>query len=567
MKRTKPDSKPQREILARIMECAGDAIFSVDHGLITTWNQAAERLYGHSAQEAVGQKFLSFLWSPETLETATLQFEQLPEEESGLEVDALHVRKDGAPLPLGLTLAPLTNAQGEPQGAVIVARVRAEIQAPQEIWEDLTQLQEFARQATWQNEEREQLRRRLDTLEVVDSQTGLTNRRSLDIYLEKECQRASRYAMPLSLLLMYVDDFRSIKEIQGDHVGEAILRSVAQLLQDEARTTDLVACYEEELFGIVLPHTDRAGAVIAAERLRERIASTHHQEHPITVSVGAATFSHSMGSGKELLAEAEKALCATKLDGNNRVLHYQATQDFALFHAVRTPHDPTPDALTDAAAVLVVDPASLPCSRNDLVNAFDTAIESWSRVLDTRDREAEGHSQRIMEMALCLAQLLGVTGQDLIYLRWGALLHDIGHIGVPDHILLKPGPLTSEEWTIMRSHTTMAYEMLASIALMHPALDVPFSHHERWDGTGYPLGLAGEDIPLVARIFSIVDVWDALRSDRPHRKAWPVREALDYIYSLSGKHFDPKIVQAFHQMMQANHIETRTDALFETPSA
>ena len=133
----------------------------------------------------------------------------------------------------------------------------------------------------------------------------------------------------------------------------------------------------------------------------------------------------------------------------------------------------------------------------------------------------------------------------LIHIRRGALLHDIGKLGIPDSILFKPGKLTGEEWEIMQKHPEYAYEMLASIHYLKPALPIPYLHHEKWDGTGYPLGLRGEQIPLEARIFAVVDVWDALRSDRPYRKAWSVEKTLEHIRSLAGSHFDPSIVEAF----------------------
>lgn len=147
-------------------------------------------------------------------------------------------------------------------------------------------------------------------------------------------------------------------------------------------------------------------------------------------------------------------------------------------------------------------------------------------------------------------------------MRWGALLHDIGNAGIPDSILSKPEPLTPDEWTVVRSHTTLAREVLETIPFLQPALHIPASHHERWDGTGYPQGLCAEEIPLAARIFAIVDVWDVLTSDRPYRKAWSQRDALDYIYSLSGKHFDPRVVRAFHQMMLACNIRSETEPVF-----
>ena len=151
-------------------------------------------------------------------------------------------------------------------------------------------------------------------------------------------------------------------------------------------------------------------------------------------------------------------------------------------------------------------------------------------------------------MTVALAQTMGMNNADLVHVRKGALLHDIGKMGIPDNILLKPGPLTEEEWRIMRQHPVYAYEMLSPIAYLRPALDIPYCHHEKWDGTGYPRGLKGEQIPLPARIFSLVDVWDALRSDRPYRNAWPREKAREHISSLAGTHFEKTIVELFLNM-------------------
>lgn len=187
-------------------------------------------------------------------------------------------------------------------------------------------------------------------------------------------------------------------------------------------------------------------------------------------------------------------------------------------------------------------------SNLELAVAYDATIEGWSRAMDLRDEETEGHTQRVTEKALLLAQALGMSGEELLHLRRGALLHDIGKIGVPDHILLKSAPLTEEEWAIMRKHPLFAYEMLRPISYLRASLDIPYCHHEKWDGTGYPQGLKGEQIPLAARIFAVVDAFDALTSDRPYRKAWTKQEALNYIREQSGKHFDPQVVEKFLEL-------------------
>lgn len=185
----------------------------------------------------------------------------------------------------------------------------------------------------------------------------------------------------------------------------------------------------------------------------------------------------------------------------------------------------------------------------ELRAAYDATIEGWSHALDLRDRETEGHSRRVTELTVRIAARMGFSEEELLHVRRGALLHDIGKMGIPDAILLKPGPLNDEEWAIMRTHPTLAVKLLRPIAFLAPALDIPWCHHEKWDGTGYPRGLRGEEIPLAARIFAVVDVYDALTSDRPYRATWSRERALVYIREQAGKHFDPRVVAVFEQVI------------------
>ena len=184
-------------------------------------------------------------------------------------------------------------------------------------------------------------------------------------------------------------------------------------------------------------------------------------------------------------------------------------------------------------------------AHEDLQDAYDKTIEGWILALDLRDHETEGHTQRVTDMTLKLAQELGCSAEDLVHIRRGALLHDMGKMGIPDEILQKPGPLTDAEWITMRRHPVYAYQMLSPIRYLDQALIIPYYHHERWDGSGYPHGLKGEAIPLFARLFAVVDVWDALSSDRPHRKRLPPEEVIEYIEQEAGRLFDPEIVKKF----------------------
>lgn len=185
-----------------------------------------------------------------------------------------------------------------------------------------------------------------------------------------------------------------------------------------------------------------------------------------------------------------------------------------------------------------------------LIMAYDATIEGWSRALELRDRETQGHTQRVAQMTINVARRLGIDDeQQIVHMRRGAILHDIGKMAIPDHILLKPGPLDAAEWEIMHRHPAIAVDLLSPIPYLGPSLEIPRCHHEKWDGSGYPNKLRGEYIPLSARLFAVVDVYDALTSDRPYRKAWSKDDALRYIHEQAGKHFDPRVTEVFLKTM------------------
>ncbi len=228
----------------------------------------------------------------------------------------------------------------------------------------------------------------------------------------------------------------------------------------------------------------------------------------------------------------------------------------------RRPIDPSPEWMTfletlAGQAAIAIDNIrlfnALQNTNLQLLQAYDATIEGWAKALEFRDMETEGHSRRVVEMCLKLARRLGMEDQQLPDLRRGALLHDIGKMAIPDAILQKPGPLNEDEWKLMRQHPLFAFQMLKDIPFLQSALDIPYCHHEKWDGSGYPRGLKGEEIPLAARIFAVVDVWDALTSDRPYRRAWRNEQALRYLQDQKGKHFDPRVVDAFLALLREEY--------------
>jgi putative nucleotidyltransferase with HDIG domain len=194
-------------------------------------------------------------------------------------------------------------------------------------------------------------------------------------------------------------------------------------------------------------------------------------------------------------------------------------------------------------------------SNIELSLAYDSALEGWSKAIEMRDKNQEGHTRRVTELTLSMARALEMSARDLVHVRRGAILHDIGKMGIPDRILLKTDPLTSEDWSVIRTHPSVTYELLSPIPYLRPAMTIPYCHHERWDGSGYPRGLRGDQIPLEARIFAVADVFDSLTTDRPYRKAWSRKKALEYIREQSGKHFDPQVVEVFLKLLGAKEGE------------
>ncbi len=285
-------------------------------------------------------------------------------------------------------------------------------------------------------------------------------------------------------------------------------------------------------------------------RLGEGMAGRAALDRKRVVIQDKDVFRGAFGGAESVTSEGFESYVATPLIAKGHLLGV-----LELFH--RTPLDPTEDwysfldTLATQAAI-ALDSAtmfeSLERSNTELRLAYDRTIEGWARALDLRDEETEGHSRRVTDMTVALAKRMGVPRDDIVHIRRGALLHDIGKMGVPDSILLKPGMLEPEEWEVMKKHPTYAVELLSPIDFLRPALTIPLYHHEKWDGSGYPHGLKGQQIPLEARIFSVVDVYDALTSRRPYREAWKPHEARRYLEEQSDCHFDPTIVGSFLEM-------------------
>ncbi len=425
------------------------------------------------------------------------------------------------------------------------------------------------KELVFQNAEKE---KRAEELVLANKELRFQNeekeKRAAELVIANEelaFQNAEKEKRAAELLLANEETLRSLQNIQALHkIDQAIAGSLDLNLTLNVVLEQVKAQLNIDAAAILLlnPHSQvlefSAGLGFrsnAIERSYLRLgegASGRAALERRTVSVTNLFENSSQFNRVSLLAEEGFSTCfATPL-----IAKGQVNGVLEIYH--RLPF--TPDKawlkflkILAGQAAIAVDSANLVTalihSNAELFAAYETTIEGWSHALDLRDKETEGHTQRVTEMTIKLARAAGITEAELVHIRRGALLHDIGKMGVPDHILLKPGKLTDEEWVAMRKHAIFAFELLSPIAYLHPALNIPYCHHEKWDGSGYPRGLKGEQIPLEARLFAIVDVWDALRSDRPYREGWSKEKVAEHIKSRSGTHFDPKAVELFLNML------------------
>ena len=449
----------------------------------------------------------------------------------------------------------------------------------------------------------------LSEVSFKDEVTHLYNRRFFAIRLEEEIARYRRYHHPVSLVLLDLDGFKSINDQFGHGAGDDTLRGVADLLLKHSRGINIICRYGGDEFAILLVETAREGAQIYADRIRHVLARHDFPHGSLlSASLGVASLPEDVGaSAHNLIRAADEALYTSKRGGKNRVSTHQPplpvlSEAPVLLHAISGGSDAplsgwtepgvglealvgarpadergvlvlngdvdvrlALEGLSDATYDLILRPAAsetmrgrmtgldwrgselrlLPSGLPPLSRGERATLTALHDLIFARDPGTGAHSERVRRYALAVARTHGLTEAETRDIEHGVVLHDIGKIGIPDSILLKPGPLTPDEWKVMRTHPEVGRRLVEHIPFLAGAVPIVYHHHERWDGSGYPEGLRGERIPLGARIFAVADALDAMTFDRPYSRAVSFEAAREEIGRCAGTHFDPAVVSTF----------------------
>jgi PAS domain S-box-containing protein/putative nucleotidyltransferase with HDIG domain len=577
LRETRKQSEAQLRFQSELIKNVYDAIYSLDHHFnVTFWNHTAETIYGWKFEEIIGRSESIYLQT-EYLEFSFQEIIEQLDTQNAVQVNLIQTSKSGQKFDIESKIRVLRDDQNEIIGYVFVNR-------------DITQRRAAEKSLAESEEKFRQLAENIHEAFML-TDTSLEN----IIYTSPAFEevwgqtRESLANNPNAVQeCIHPDDFVSVAHARNQLLTHGIPMDIEHRILGSDNSIRWIHSRAYPVFdenqkiiriaGIAEDITDRIKSVElllqSHDRLRraEQVSQSGYWEFDLKTQLVRASQGARVIYGLE-----DKTWTITQVQ-QLPLPKYRNALDSAMRTLIANlgPYDIEFEIQrpTDQKIVAIHSVAEFDASRKvvfgiiqditvrknaederkksveELKIAYDATIEGWSQAMDLRDEETEGHTQRVTAITLKLAREIGVPEEALIHIRRGTLLHDIGKLGVPDAILHKPGPLSPEEWVVMKKHPEYAYQMLYPVKYLRPAIDIPYCHHERWDGTGYPRGLKGEEIPLAARIFAVIDVWDALTSDRPYRQAWPQEKAFCYILDQCGKHFDPQILKVFTRFME-----------------
>ncbi len=522
---------------------------------IVEWNRACEVLTGYSAAQMLGTKnhwmpFYSSLrpcLADLLLDSASRA--EIKKHYKGMEIKnwdlvdgAYEIQGFFAPLGkqgkwLRFTAAPLLGSEGKTAAAI-------------ETIEDVSQRKEAEKEKEKLNKELVKTNRRLKTLVLRDYETGLFNRRFLDEIMESEFLRAKRYGQPLSMIMLDIDYFKSINNMYGHHFGNLCLQQLANLLKKAVRRYDVVVRSGGEEFMILSPGIDRAQTLVLAQRILDEVNLFNFGERKNTVKLKVSMAvvcypEEKILKSEDLVELAEQVLIRAKECGGNRV--------YTSCDGKRSKARFFPQKASKQENILglkhKLDRITLRANQNLI-----EAIFAFAKAIELRDHYTGEHVEKTVLYATQLGRSLKLTTEEIEDLRQAAILHDLGKLGISDKILLKNTKLNENEYNQIQKHPQIAADILRPIHFLRSVIPYILYHHERWDGRGYPSGLKGELIPVGARIIAIADVFQALTSNRPYRKAFTKDEAVRIMKEGAGTQFDPKIVKVFLKLIREKKI-------------
>ncbi len=516
-----------------VAENARDWVWEVDErGRYTYASPGVEKVLGYKPEELIGRHFYDFFDSKDIKWTKMASLKVFRKKQKFRNFLNRNLHKDGSEVILQTSGVPIMNKKG------MLCGYRG-------VDHDITDFYEAEKDLEAANKKLKKAHKKLNLLILKDSQTGLYNHRYLEEAIEAEFLRARRYAHPFSVIMLDIDYFKSINDVYGHHFGDTVLTQFARYLKSLVRQYDMVVRYGGEEFIIVSPGINRSRTMNLAERLLGAINlynfGDKKQAVKLKVSIAVVSYPEDKAtSGMALVDIAEKILNKVKEEGGNRVHTALDTRDKKLRDAVSWEESTDARYLKNKIEKL---------TKKNTQNLTE-AIFAFAKTIELKDHYTGEHGERTVYYATEVAKALNLPQDEVEFLKQASILHDLGKIGISEKILLKRKPLTEKEFKEITKHPQIGADIIRPIQFLHDLIPIILYHHEKWNGTGYPMGLKGEEIPIGARIISVADVYQALTSNRPYRKAYSEKKAVSIIKKGSGSQFDPNIVRVFLRILK-----------------